>query len=156
MPLRIAIGSDHHGVALRSKLNEFLRQSGNEVLEFGPAIENVTPIDYPEVAAVVAEKVSRHQCDRGILICGTGIGMCITANKFAGVRAAPVIDELSAELSRRHNDLNVLCISGDMLSEDAVHRIVSIWLKTPFDGGRHERRLAKIGEIENQLGLEVN
>ncbi len=134
--LNIAIGSDHHGVAVRSKLTEFLRQAGNIVSEFGPALEDKTQVDYPDVAAEVAEKISHRKADRGILICGTGIGMCITANKFAGVRAAPVIDELSAELSRRHNDLNVLCVSGDMLGEDVIHRIVKIWLATPFDGGR--------------------
>ncbi len=124
-------------------------------MEFGPSLDDNRPVDYPDVAAEVAEKVSRGQADRGILICGTGIGMCITANKFAGVRAAPIIDELSAELSRRHNDLNVLCMSGDMLDEDAIHRIARIWLETPFDGGRHEKRLEKINEIEKNLGLEV-
>ncbi len=155
MPLTIAIGSDHHGVAVRTKLTDFLRQAGHEVLEFGPSIDDRAPVDYPDVAAAVADKISRHEADRGILICGTGIGMCITANKFAGVRAAPVIDELSAELSRRHNDLNVLCVSGDMLGEDGIHRIVAIWLDTPFDGGRHEKRIEKIDEIEKRLGLEV-
>ena len=155
MSLKIALGSDHHGIAVRIKMVDFLRQAGNEVLEFGPSINDKEPVDYPDVAAQVAEMVSRHQVDRGILICGTGIGMCITANKFAGVRAAPVIDELSAELSRRHNDLNVLCISGDMLPEDAIHRIIKIWLETPFDGGRHEKRIEKIDEIEKHLGMEA-
>jgi ribose 5-phosphate isomerase B len=80
--------------------------------------------------------------------------MCITANKFAGVRAAPIIDEQTAELSRRHNNLNVLCLSGDMVSEDMIHRIVEIWLKTDFDGGRHARRLEKLAQIEGQLGIQ--
>ena len=153
MSLKIAIGSDHHGVAIRSKMVEFLRQEGYEVFECGPAIEQKRPVDYPDIAAEVAGKVCHHEADRGILICGTGIGMCITANKFVGVRAAPVIDELSAELSRRHNDLNVLCLSGEMLDENTIHRIIHIWLNTPFDGGRHEKRLEKIEDIEKKLGM---
>lgn len=155
MSVKIALGSDHHGVAIRVKIGEVLRQEGYEVQEFGPSLEEKQPIDYPDVAAAIAQKVSTHQVDYGILICGTGIGMCITANKFSGVRAAPIIDELSAELSRRHNDLNVLCVSGDMMGEDAIHRIISVWLKTPFDGGRHQKRLDKINEIEKHLGMET-
>lgn len=156
MSLSIAIGSDHHGVAIRSKITEILRQEGHTVLEFGPSLTEKQSVDYPDVAAEVSERVSKHEMDRGILICGTGIGMCITANKFAGVRAAPVIDELSAELSRRHNDLNVLCLSGEMLGEDAIQRIITVWLKTPFDGGRHEKRIEKIDEIEKHLGIHCN
>jgi ribose 5-phosphate isomerase B len=151
--LNLAIGSDHHGVEIRIKTAEFLRQIGHTVLEFGPSLEDKISVDYPDVASGVAMRVSNHSVDRGILICGTGIGMCITANKFAGVRAAPIIDELSAELSRRHNDLNVLCLSGDTLDEEAIHRIIDIWLATPFDGGRHEKRIEKIEKIEKQLGL---
>lgn len=156
MSLSIAIGSDHHGVDIRTKTAEILKQEGYDVVEFGPSIEEKQPVDYPDVAAEVAERISKREADRGILICGTGIGMCITANKFAGVRAAPVIDELSAELSRRHNDLNVLCLSGEMLSEDAIQRIIAVWLKTPFDGGRHEKRIEKIDEIEKHLGIHCN
>ncbi|MDR0870823.1 MAG: ribose 5-phosphate isomerase B [Planctomycetaceae bacterium] len=153
MTLRIAIGSDHHGVAVRSKTAELLRNAGHTVDEFGPLPDNKQPVDYPDIAAAVAEEVHCGKVDRGILICGTGIGMCITANKFSGVRAAPVIDELSAELSRRHNDLNVLCISGDMLTEEMIYRIICVFLETSFDGGRHIRRLAKIEKIEEQLGM---
>ncbi len=153
MPLNIAIGSDHHGVMLRIKIAEHLRQLGNDVVEFGPPMGATTPVDYPDVAAAVAELVSHGKSDRGILVCGTGIGMCITANKFMGVRAAPVIDEISAELSRRHNDLNVLCLSADLLNEESIIRIVNLWIATPFDGGRHEKRLEKIKKIEKELGL---
>ena len=153
MPLNIAIGSDHHGVHVRLKLVEFLRQEGHVVTEFGPAIDAPQPTDYPDVAAQVARCVSTAEAHRGILICGTGIGMCITSNKFAGVRAAPVLDELSAEFCRRHNDLNVLCIANDMLSEELIFQIVRIWLVTPFDGGRHERRINKIRSIEHHLGM---
>ena len=153
MSMNIAVGSDHHGVPVRMKLVEFLRQKGHAVNEFGPPIDAPQPTDYPDIAAEVARFVGSEEKNRGILICGTGIGMCITANKFYGVRAAPIIDELSAEFCRRHNDLNVLCIANNMLSEEQVHRIVQVWLATPFDGGRHERRIGKIRAIEHRLGL---
>jgi ribose 5-phosphate isomerase B len=153
MALNIAIGSDHHGVSVRIKLTELLRQAGHVVDEFGPAIDAQQPTDYPDIAAKVAQFVASGEGNRGILICGTGIGMCIAANKFAGVRAAPVIDELSAEFCRRHNDLNVLCLANDMLSEEIILQIVHIWLNTPFDGGRHEQRINKIRSIEHRLGM---
>ncbi|HUY92374.1 MAG TPA: RpiB/LacA/LacB family sugar-phosphate isomerase [Pirellulales bacterium] len=102
------------------------------------------------MASVVAGQVSRHEVDRGILICGTGIGMSIAANKFPGVRAAPCHDDLSAEMSRRHNDLNVLCLSADMLGEKLIDRMVEIWLNTEFEGGRHARRVEKIQQLESQ------
>jgi ribose 5-phosphate isomerase B len=107
-------------------------------------------VDYPDVAAVVAEKVSKGEVDRGILICGTGIGMCIAANKFTGVRAAPCHDDITAEMSRRHNDLNVLCLSADLLGEKLIDRMVEIWLNTEFEGGRHARRVEKITELEKE------
>ena len=154
MSLNIAIGSDHHGVPVRIKLVELLRQAGHVVnTEVGPAIDARQPLDYPDVAAKVAQFVSTGEANRGILICGTGIGMCVTANKFSGVRAAPVIDELAAEFCRRHNDLNILCIANDMLGEDQIFQIVHIWLNTPFDGGRHVRRINKLQAIERELGL---
>lgn len=153
MPLSIAIGSDHHGVSRRNKLVEFLRQEGHDVEEIGPALDASQPTDYPDIAAKIALLVSSGKVNRGILICGTGIGMCIAANKFAGVRAAPVIDELSAEFCRRHNDLNVLCIGDNIMSEETMFQVVKVWLVTPFDGGRHERRINKIRSIEQKLGL---
>ena len=153
MPLNIAIGSDHHGVSVRIKLVEFLRQEGCVVNEFGPPMSAQTPTDYPDIAAEVARFVGADRTNRGILICGTGIGMCIAANKFAGVRAAPIIDELSAEFCRRHNDLNILCIANNLLSEEQTHQIVQVWLTTPFDGGRHERRIDKIRSLERSLGM---
>ena len=110
-------------------------------------------VDYPDVAAAVAELVSEGKADRGVLICGTGIGMCITANKFYGVRAAVCFNEVAAELSRRHNDANVLCVSGEFLSISAIESLVRIWMETGYDGGRHEPRVQKICEIEKQTGL---
>jgi ribose 5-phosphate isomerase B len=148
--MRIAVGSDHRGVELKSKLIDFLRNLDQEVVD---ATENASAADdYPDIAEAVARKVGSSEVDRGILICGTGLGMCIVANKIPGVRAAPCFDDLSAELSRRHNDLNVLCLSGDMIAEKLADRIVEIWLKTPFEGGRHARRLQKVAALENLNG----
>lgn len=148
--MKIMIGSDHHGVQTRVNLSGYVRRLGHEVIDVGPKPEKIEPVDYPDIAEEVAEAVSQKRVDRGILICGTGIGMSIVANKFPGVRAAPVIDELSAEMSRRHNDLNVLCLSGDILSESMIDRLVDIWLKSEFAGGRHERRNNKIAALEER------
>ncbi|NQU21419.1 MAG: ribose 5-phosphate isomerase B [Candidatus Nealsonbacteria bacterium] len=148
--MRIAVGSDHHGVKMRLKLVEMLGSLGQEVTDVGTYEDQ--SVDYPEVAAEVARRVSSGEMQRGILICGTGLGMCIAANKFPGVRAAPCYDDLTAELSRRHNDLNVLCLSGDMLGEKLVDRLVEIWLNTPFEGGRHARRNEKIADLERRNG----
>jgi ribose 5-phosphate isomerase B len=122
---------------------------GHEVDDEGPSTDE--SVDYPDFAALVATKVSEGTADRGILICGTGIGMAITANKFPGVRAAPCVDEVTAELSRRHNDANVLCLSGDLLSSRVAERLVEIWLDTAFEGGRHKRRVEKICQLEKSL-----
>ena len=122
--MRIAVGSDHRGVAMRVKLVELLGRLGQEVVDAGSYDQQDD--DYPDIAAVVAQKVSNREVDRGILICGTGLGMCIAANKIPGVRAAPCYDDLTAELSRRHIDLNVLCLSGDMLGERLVDRLVEV------------------------------
>lgn len=135
---------------MRGKLVELLVRLGQEVVDIGS--RDSEPVDYPDIAAQVGRQVSAGEVDRGILICGSGLGMCIAANKINGVRAAPCYDDVTAELSRRHNDLNVLCLSGDMLGDRLVDRLVEIWLNTPFDGGRHARRLAKITEMESRNG----
>ena len=144
--MRVAIGSDHRGVHVRQKIAEFLQRLSHEVSDCGaPEGECV---DYPDIAQCAAGKVSRGEADRAILICGTGIGMMIAANKLPGVRAATVHDDLTAEMSRRHNDTNVLCLSADMLGERLIDRMVEIWLKTEFEGGRHARRVQKIQALE--------
>jgi ribose 5-phosphate isomerase B len=147
--MRIAIGSDHRGFATKQKLIDLLRRLGQSVDDVGT--HSADSVDYPDVASIVAAKVSRAEVERGILICGTGIGMAIVANKFPGVRAAPCHDDLSAEMSRRHNDLNVLCLSADMLGEKLIDRMVEIWLKTDFEGGRHARRVEKISKLDRPL-----
>lgn len=129
---------------------EILYKGGHEVIDVGTFSEG--PCDYPDIAGQVARMVARREVDRGILICGTGLGMAIAANKFPGVRAAPCHDELTAELSRLHNDANVLCLSGDMLGPRLVERIVNTWLKTEFEGGRHTVRLQKIRDLECRNG----
>jgi len=146
--MRIAIGSDHRGFAVKQKLIELLKRLGHEVLDDGA--NGPESCDYPDIASIVGQQVSRREVDRGILICGTGIGMSIAANKFPGVRAAPCHDDLSAEMSRRHNDLNVLCLSADMLGEKLIDRMVEIWLTTEFEGGRHARRVEKIQQLESR------
>lgn len=136
-----------------SQAIEVLRQYGHEVVE--SKVQQVEgTIDYPDVAAAVAAQVSRGDVDRGLLICGTGIGMAITANKFPGVRAAVCLDELTAEISRRHNNLNVLCLSGDMLGQNALGGVIRVWLDTPFEQGRHQRRIDKISDIERDIAAE--
>jgi ribose 5-phosphate isomerase B len=144
--MRVAIASDHRGFHLKEKVISLLKAKGHEVLDDGPS--NESSVDYPDFAALVAKKVSSGAAERGILICGTGIGMAIAANKFPGIRAAACVDEVTAELSRRHNDLNVLCLSGDLLSSRSTERLVEIWMSTEFEGGRHQRRVEKIHELE--------
>ena len=144
--MKIAIGSDHRGYEAKRRIAALLQQQGHEVLDMGAGSKE--SVDYPDFAALVAKKVSSGEAERGILICGTGIGMAISANKFPGVRAAACTDEVTAELSRRHNDLNVLCLSGDLLSSRNTERLVEIWMKTEFEGGRHQRRVEKIRELE--------
>ena len=144
--MRIAIGSDHRGCEVRASLVEWLRQRGHEVEDVGTCASD--SVDYPDVAALVARKVSRGEAERGILVGGTGLGMCMTANKFPGVRAATCHDDLTTEISRRHNDLNILCLSADMLGERLIEHMVEIFLHAPFEGGRHARRIEKISRLE--------
>ncbi len=148
--MRIAIGSDHRGVTMRAKVIEILRRQSHEVVECTGEVRDNT-VDYPDVARQVAALVSKNEVERGILICGTGIGMSIVANKFPNVRAAVCGDELTAEISRRHNNLNVLCLSGDMLGAKALDGIVKKWLETGFEAGRHLRRIEKIRRIEEDV-----
>ncbi len=144
--MRIAIGSDHAGFELKEEVKQHLIELGYEIRDFGTHNQEV--IDYPDVAFKVAREVSKGNYDRGILICGTGIGMCIAANKVVGIRAALCWDEKSAELSRRHNDSNVLCLGGRVLNKRKAIKIVELWLTTTFEGGRHQRRVRKIIEYE--------
>jgi ribose 5-phosphate isomerase B len=144
--MRIAIGSDHRGYAAKKRLTVMLQQAGHEVLDMGTNSDD--SCDYPDFALPVAQAISAKKVDRGILICGTGIGMCIAANKLSGVRAALCHDSITAEMSRRHNNANILCLSADLLGDELIERMAKIWLETDFEGGRHVRRLDKITRIE--------
>ena len=144
--MKIALGSDHRGDARTEALARHLRDAGHDVLLLG---ENGTESrDYPDSAWLVGRAVADGRADRGILVCGSGIGMSMAANKVAGVRAVLARDLHDAEMSRRHNDANVLCLSGDRDSADGEAALVETWLATDFDGGRHARRVAKMAAIE--------
>ncbi len=148
--MKIAIASDHRGFQMKSRLQQTIESLGFSVDDLGP--ESGDSVDYPDYAARVAESVAADEHERGILICGTGIGMCIAANKFSGVRAAPCHDTVTAEYSRLHNNANILCLSADQLSDQLAEQVVQIWLSTEFEEGRHARRLDKIAEIERGAG----
>lgn len=146
--MKLAIASDHGGHDLKASLVDYLKQRSIEVEDLGN--HGTESVDYPDYAIRVAELVSGGGSDVGILVCGTGIGMSIVANKFANVRAALVSDEYTARMSKEHNNANVLCLGGRVRNSEEAKRLVRIWLETKFEGGRHERRLAKIGEVEKK------
>lgn len=145
--MKIAVASDHRGFHVKRRVVNLLRERKFDVVDLGANSED--SVDYPDYAEKAASMVARNEVDRGVLICGTGIGMAMAANKVPGIRAAPVHDDVTAELSRRHNDSNVLCLSADLLGERLISHILDIWLKTEFEGGRHARRIDKIKAMEN-------
>ena len=144
--MKVAIGSDHRGFEAKKQIRAIVTELGHECIDFGT--EDNNPVDYPDLAYVTASAVARKEADRGVLICATGIGMCMAANKVHGVRAALCHDELSAQISRDHNDANVLCISADQVGLVVLRKMIEVWLNTEFSGGRHKRRVRKIGAIE--------
>ena len=146
--MKIALASDHTGVAVRKKIRALLDELGVEYQDLGCTSEGL--VDYPDMADRVARAVSRKACDQGILICGTGVGMGIAANKVRGVLAAVCHDEFTTEMARKHNHANVLCMGARVLSEDEILRLVRIWLQTEPEGGRHERRVNKNLAIERE------
>ena len=144
--MQIALACDHGGFELKEELKTFLKSLGVEPIDMGTFNED--SVDYPDFGVLVAEKVSRGELERGILICGTGIGMSIVANKFPRVRAALANDLYSSRCSREHNDANILIIGGRIVGKELAKEIVKVWLETPFAGGRHQRRLEKIETLE--------
>jgi ribose 5-phosphate isomerase B len=144
--MRIAVGSDHRGFETKRRVVSLVQKLGHEAIDLGT--NSAESCDYPDFAHQVARGVSERKFDRGILICGTGIGMSIAANKVPGVRAALCHDSVTAEMSRRHNDSNILCLSADLLGDELIERMIRIWLETEFEGGRHARRVEKITRIE--------
>jgi ribose 5-phosphate isomerase B len=149
----IAIGSDHGGVDLKDYLVGLLRAKGVEVEDFGT--QGRESVDYPDIGRQVSLRIARGEAERGVLVCTSGIGMSILANKFPGIRAALVQDLEAARSSREHNNANVLVLSGAKTEKSMAKEILEIWLATPFAGGRHQRRLDKISQLERDLGLQA-
>jgi ribose 5-phosphate isomerase B len=145
---RIALGADHAGFALKEALKAWLIDHGYQVLDYGT--HSPEPVDYPDYASPVAEAVADQKVERGVLVCGTGIGMEITANKVPGVRAAVCSDLYTARMSREHNDVNVLTLGGRLMGQEMAVDMLKMWLETDFAGGRHQRRLDKISEVEQR------
>ena len=145
--MRIAIAADHAGFVLKEKLRQTLASEGHEVTDFGPA--SAESCDYPDYAQPVAREVAAGRADRGILVCSTGIGMAMAANKIAGVRAAPAVSEDEVRLTREHNDANVLSLGARFISPGDAREAVKLWLDTPFSGDeRHKRRILKMYSIK--------
>jgi ribose 5-phosphate isomerase B len=144
--MKIVVGSDHRGFEAKQQIKAVVTQLGHECIDVGTNDSN--PVDYPDIAYAAAKEVTEKKADRAILACATGLGMSIAANKVKGIRAALCHDELSAQISRDHNDANVLCLSGDQVGEVLLRKIVEVWLSTKFSGGRHLRRVKKIKAIE--------
>ncbi|WP_457567942.1 ribose 5-phosphate isomerase B [Desulfurobacterium sp.] len=147
--MKIALASDHGGFRLKEVIKNYLESLGVEYIDFGTFSED--SVDYPDYALKAAESIISGETDRGIFICGTGIGISIAANKVPGIRAALCYNIFAAEMSRRHNDANVLALGGRVLGDELAKSIVKVWLETPFEGGRHERRLKKIAGIERKF-----
>ncbi len=150
MAQTIGIGCDHAGKELKQLITDMLKLTTYTVVDYGVAADCKTSVDYPDYAAAVAGDLSKGKLDLGILVCGTGIGMQITANKFSGVRAAVVWDELSTKMAKEHNDVNVLCLGARMTNHMRACDLTKQWLDTAFGGSRHQMRLNKIREIEQK------
>jgi ribose 5-phosphate isomerase B len=148
--MRIALGADHAGVSLKADIKQMLDERGVEYEDFGT--DSADSVDYPDYAARVAREVAAGRFDRGILFCGSGMGMAMAANKVPGVRAAPVVDTTSARLSREHNDANVLTLGERLTKPDLAREIVALFLETPFAGGRHAGRVDKINALDRAQG----
>jgi ribose 5-phosphate isomerase B len=146
--MKIALGADHAGYELKEKIKQHLAASGVSVDDQGTGSN--ASVDYPDFARKVAENVAARRADRGILVCGSGIGMAIAANKVPGVRAANVTSEHEAQMSREHNDANVLALGARIVDTEKAFSIVDKWLQSSFAGGRHQQRVDKIGEIERE------
>lgn len=148
LAMTVAVGCDHAGWELKERLKARLIQAGHQVLDFGT--HSPAPVDYPDYAVQVAEAVANGKAERGLLVCGSGIGMAMTANKVPGVRAASCPDLVTARLSREHNDANVLALGGRLTGSELAIQILETWLATRFEGGRHNPRVAKIRDIEER------
>lgn len=146
--MKIALGCDHGGLEHKNAIGEFLKESGHEVVDFG--IYEQVSVDYPDIAKKVCESIIKGETERGILVCGTGIGMSIAANKYKGIRAAACSEHFSAKYTRLHNNSNILCLGGRVVGVGTAIELAELFVNTEFEGGRHQNRIDKIAEIENK------
>lgn len=146
-PGRIALGSDHAGFALKEQIEEALKAENYDVYDLGTHSEE--SMDYPDIARELSEALAAGNYDRGILVCGTGVGVCMTANKVKGIRAGAVSEPYSAQMARLHNDANVICMGARVVGVGLALEIVKTFLHTRFEGGRHARRVDKINKLDN-------
>jgi ribose 5-phosphate isomerase B len=146
--MKIVVAADHVGFDLKEKVREYLKSQGLEVADYGTS--NAEPVDYPDFAEKVAVQVAAKQADYGVLVCGTGIGMMLAANKVPGIRAVAANDTISARMAREHNNANVLTMGARLIDAAIMRQIVDTWLSTPFAGGRHARRLQEIEAIDQR------
>ena len=147
----IALASDHVGLTLNKTIREFLDENGVEYKDFGT--DTTERCDYPIYGAAAAKAVANGECDRGIIVCGTGVGISLAANKIHGIRCVVCSEPYSAKLSRLHNDTNMLALGSRVVGSDLARMIVSMWLETPFEGGRHQRRVEQLAELEERQSL---
>jgi ribose 5-phosphate isomerase B len=145
--MKIALGADHAGFDDKDRIAKLLRDEGYDILDFGT--HDATPVDYPQYGYAVGEAVASGLAERGIVVCGSSLGIAMAANKVPGVRCAPVMEPYSAELARRHNDANVLALSERLTGWEMTERLVRVFLQTPFDGGRHAHRIAQLFEFDD-------
>ncbi len=143
--MKIAVGADHAGFTYKDRIAQILRDKGYQVLDFGT--HSATPVDYPQYGYAVGEAVASGQADRGIVVCGSSLGIAMAANKVPGIRCAPVMEPYSAQLARHHNDCNVLALSERLTGWEMIEQLLDIFLSTPFDGGRHAHRLEQLFEF---------
>ena len=146
---KLAIASDHAGFELKESIVAFLRDKGVTLEDFGP--NNSDRVDYPDYGISIAKAIQENKVDRGILICGTGVGMSIVVNRFPGIRGTLCADLYTTKMCREHNDSNILIMGGRVIGKGLAEEIVSMWLDTPFEGGRHQKRLDKIEDIDRKL-----
>lgn len=148
--MKIGIASDHAGKELKQLVLDLVRLTDNDIIDYGVAADSNKSVDYPDYAAYLAQDIALGKLDAAVAICGTGIGMSITANKFPGVRAAVVWDEFSARMAKAHNNANILCLGARSINHHRACEMVKVWLNTTFEGDRHQMRLDKIREIEKK------
>ncbi len=146
--MKVALASDHRGFEFKNMITTFLSNLGHEVVDYGTS-NGTDSVDYTDFGLLAAKAVGSGECERAILVCGTGLGMSLVANKVKGVRATVCHDLYTVEMSRRHNDSNVLCLGADVVDENLLEKKIRLWLETPFEGGRHARRVGKIMDIES-------